>query len=799
MRERTLPMGILSKKIWRYILRNMGQFLAAAAVVMGGIIVYVSMSSSYYNLGQAREDFYRENNFAEYNFQVVKAPEALVKQIGMLEGVSQATGRIQKDLSVIKENDERAIARLVSFSLPMGEQMNQLTIVRGRSFELKSSSGITEVVLDPKYLAANELDWGDEIAVIVEGKEVFLSVVGSAISPEFIYAMRDSADILPDAKKFGIFMLETRQAQQMLNMSGQINQVLIKFDPGADQDEVVAAIKDILKPYGLLASYQRSDQLSDAMLEAEMDQLRGVTNVLPGIFLAIAAAIQFVILRRMIKSQRPQIGLMKGTGYHNYQIMFHYVLYALAISMAGALAGILLGVRFSLYFTDLYATYFNLPVYFKGFNLQAVLLGLVMSMVIGGIAGLSASIGVVKIQPAQSMRPEPPKIGGKSLLEHWPWLWQRLNSGWKMSLRNINRNRGRFAVTLLGVIFAVILLVISFFVYDAIDYMMQKSFYQGQTYDISIRFDSLMAEKEMLTISHIDGVQKVEPFLELPVRIHYQGRSEDEVLLAYTPDLTMKKLEDDSGDPIQIPAAGILLNERTARKLEVGIGDEVEVETLLPVGPVHWEKAVIAGRVRQMVGAGSYVNLVQANRLLQEINLVSGAMLKVDPGKADQVEAEINRMLGVSSVLSHQKEIANFENYLGTMDVSIFIMVLFAVILGFAIVYNSSVMNLAEREREIGCMRVIGFSVREVSGLMFKENVVHSILGVALGLPLGRYVAQAYMQSITTDLYTLPVIIYPRTYFYASIGAIIFIILAHLLAVRGIKDLDLAEALKSPE
>ncbi len=200
-----------------------------------------------------------------------------------------------------------------------------------------------------------------------------------------------------------------------------------------------------------------------------------------------------------------------------------------------------------------------------------------------------------------------------------------------------------------------------------------------------------------------------------------------------------------------------------------------------------------------MVGAGSYIDLIQANRLVQEINLVSGAMLKVDPGTAEQVEAEINRMLGVSSVISHQKEIANFESYLGTMDVSIFIMVLFAVILGFAIVYNSSVMNLAEREREIGCMRVIGFSVREVSGLLFKENVVHSILGVALGLPLGRYVAQAYMQSVTTDLYTLPVIIYPRTYFYAALGAIIFIILAHLLAVRGIKDLDLAEALKSPE
>lgn len=792
-------MGILSRKIWRYIFRNLGQFLAAAAVVMGGIIVYVSMSSSYYNLGQAREDFYRENRFADYYFQFVKAPDGVVKQIERVDGVNHVSGRIQKDLSVIKENNERATARVVSYNLPMEEELNQITVVQGRGFEQNRSSGSTEVVLDPKYLKANNLGWGDEITAIVEGKEVFFTVVGSAISPEFIYAMKDNADILPDPQKFGIFMVEKQQAQQLLNMQGQINQILIEFDSEADQTAAINTIKEILRPYGLLSSYPRSDQLSDAMLEAELDQLRGVTNVLPMIFLAIAAAIQFVILRRMIKTQRPQIGLMKGTGYHNYQIMLHYVYYAVAVSLAGALAGILLGVRFSFYFTDLYATYFNLPVYFKGFNLQAIVTGVIMCLVIGCIAGVSASVGVVKIQPAESMRPEPPIIGGKSLLEYWPWLWSRLTSGWKMTIRNINRNKGRFTVTLLGVVFSVALLVISFFVYDAVDYMMQKFFYEGQTYDISIRFDSLIAEKEMLTISHVDGVQKVEPFLELPIRIHYGSHSEEEVLLAYSPDLTMKKLEDDNGQPILIPADGILLNERTARKLNVRPGDQVEIETLLPTGPVHQEKAIVAGLVRQMVGSGSYIDLRQVNRLLQERNLISGAMIKVEPGKASQVETEINGMLGVASVLSHQKEIANFESYLGTMDISILIMVIFAAILGFAIVYNASVMNLAERNREIGCMRVIGFSVKEVSGLLSKENIVQSVLGVALGLPFGRYVAQAYMQSITTDLYTLPVIIYPRTYIMAAFGTIAFIFLAHKFSVRGIKKLDLAEVLKSPE
>ena len=238
-------MGILSKKIWRYIVRNLGQFLAAAAVVMGGIIVYVSMSSAYFNLGQAREDFYRENRFADYYFHLVKAPEGVIKQIAMLDGVKSANGRIQRDLPVIKQNNERATARLVSYNLPMEEGLNQITTVQGRSFEENSGSGPTEVVLDPKYLKANNLDWGDEITVIVEGRETFLTVVGAAISPEFIYAMKDNADILPDPLKFGIFMVENHQAQQILNMSGQINQVIIELDPGADQDAVISAIKEI--------------------------------------------------------------------------------------------------------------------------------------------------------------------------------------------------------------------------------------------------------------------------------------------------------------------------------------------------------------------------------------------------------------------------------------------------------------------------------------------------------------------------------------------------------------------------
>jgi putative ABC transport system permease protein len=790
-------MGILGKKILRYIGRNLGQFLAAAAVVMGGVIVYIAMSSSYYSLSQSRDHFYRENNFADYYFQVVKAPQSIVRQIELQPGIKRVTGRVQSDLYIIKANNERATARVVGYNLPMDNKLNRLTLAQGRFFSEDMSNA--EVVVDPKYLKANLLNWGDQVRVVADGKEVIFTVVGAAISPEFIYAMKDSADILPDPTKFGIFMMENSQAQQILNMPGQFNQVLIEFESDADQSQVVAAIEEILRPYGLLTSYPRQDQLSHAVLEAELDGIRSITTVLPAIFLLIAATIQFVILRRIIKAQRSQIGLMKGLGYFNYHIILHYLFYALAVSLAGAVGGTILGVALSSTISQTYAAYFNLPGGMPSYNLSTIVNGIIMCLACGVAAGITASWRVVKIQPAQSMRPEPPAIGTKSLLEYWPALWSRLTPGWKMTLRNINRNRSRFAVTFLGVAFAVSLLVMSFFTNDAFDYLMKRSFYEGQTYDIIIRFNSLLPERELLNISRIDAVQKVEPFMELPVRINYQGRSEDEVLLAYGPELSMKTIEGTEGQVMSIPEKGMLINHRTAVKLGLKPGAEVEVQTRLTTGPVHKTSIKVIGESRQLVGAGSYIDLIEANRILLDRNLVSGAMIKVIPGHADQVEALLNEMLGVASIMSRQKEIDNFEKNLEVMFFSISIMVLFAVMLGFAIVYNSSIMNMAERTREISSMRVIGFHIHEISALLMKENILHAVMGGILGLLLGRYLAEAYVESVSTDLYTLPVVIYPRTYIMALLAAGIFVFVAHLFSVRKIKKIDLVEALKSAE
>lgn len=792
-------MGILLRKLGHFINRNLGQFLAATSVVMAGIMVYISMNTAYYNLSQSQSTFYKENNFADYYLLVVRAPAEVTKQIENVEGIKRVTGRIQKDLALVKPDGERATARVVSFNLPMDNELNRITLEKGRLFSPVQGGSQIEAVVDPQFAPANNLNWGENLSIIVEGKERFLTVVGSATSPEFIYPIKDTSNILPDPLNFGIFMMEQQQAQQMLGMSGQINQVLLEFQPGADQKIAVAQVEDILKPYGVVGSYARKYQISHAVLQGKLDGIGSVALYLPLMFLAIAAGVQMIILRRMIKIQRTQIGVMKALGYGNIQIVFHYTIYALAVSFLGAAVGIVLGVIMAGGISGLFAQYFNLPGGLKTFDTRTIANGLLLSAGIGGIAGVAGSRGVLRIQPAESMRPEPPPSKGQSLLEKWSLLWNRLSPEWKMTWRNIGRNRGRFMVTVVGVMFAVCLLIIAFFYNDVVDYMLKKFFYEGETYDITVRFDTLLPEHELTNIDRLQGVRSTEPFIEMPVKIYFHDRSADEVLLAYTENSSMKKLQDENGRVIKVPVEGMIINQRTAEKLGIKVGDEVEIETMLPFGPIHLDKLEVAGDTQQLFGGGSYVSLETANRILQESHAITGAMLDVETGQESAVEGQLKDMLRITSISDRAKEIQNFNANMGVVTSFVSILVFFAVLLGFAIVYNASVINFAERRRELATLRVMGFTIGEISSLLRKENLVLLAAAIILGIPFGRWLVKAYVESASTDQFSLTVVIYPTTYIFAAIGGIIFVMVAHRTAVKGIKKLDMVSALKNTD
>ena len=163
------------------------------------------------------------------------------------------------------------------------------------------------------------------------------------------------------------------------------------------------------------------------------------------------------------------------------------------------------------------------------------------------------------------------------------------------------------------------------------------------------------------------------------------------------------------------------------------------------------------------------------------------------------VEKRLQEMSRVSSVTSPAREQETYEELMGTATTSIAVMILFAGLLGMAIIYNTSVMTFNERQRELASLRVLGYSRGEVAGLLRKETWIQAILGTGLGLPAGKAAGAAYMASASTDLYSFPVIIYPRTYLIVAALTIVFVWMGLQLANRKVGQLDMVEALKNQD
>ncbi len=800
-----MVVSTLLRKLFRTIKTTFGQFFALAAIVAVGVAVYITMTTAFFNLSRSQQVFYEEKGFGDYFFHVIKAPEGVLKQIQSVPGVIKVTGRIQKDVPVMREDNHRATARLTSYPLPMEKELNRLHLLSGRMFENESGAGIT-VLTDPQYAQANYLEPGKEIEILAGGKKIPLVFVGTATSPEFIYTMKDAATMLPDSKEFGIIMISHEKAQDILNMQGQVNQVIVKLVPGVDQKEVQKKIEQILEPYGNLAGYPRKDQLSHAALDAELNGLEKGSRILPVLFFIVAAAIQFILLVRLIRSQRLNIGIMKALGYDNRRIILHFTGYALCVTTLGALLGVVCGMFMASGVSGMYAQFFNLPRTIGGINGRAVLYSFIISTVLGAVSGITASWSITGLNPADAMRPEPPRSGGTVFLEKWQWLWRKLHTSWKMSLRSIFRNRSRFWVTVLGVMSAVALLVLALFTSDSVDYMMSRYFTDENRYDYIVKFTQPLSEDEILNWSRWEGVNRIEPVLEVPVKIFApgadseKGKSKDNLITGLERSAQLKKVFNQEGEIISIPETGILVNERTAGKLGLKVGDKVRVETKLNIGPSRESFLKVMGINEQLLMAGgAFSSLETANRALGERGLITGVMLKVDPEMGDRIETRLKDMTRVASVLSKSKEKENIMQLMDSMIYFIGIMVIFALILGLAIIYNSSVMGFNERKRELASLRIIGLTNGDVSGLLFKEIGLQSGLGIALGLPAGRLLGELYIQAVSTEMYTMPMVVYPETYLQSAFVALIFVMIGYFFTVRRVKKLDLVEVLKDRE
>lgn len=787
-------MNALYKKLFRDLLHLRGQIIATALVVACGIASFVSMRSTYDSLLQTQQNYYLAYRFADVFAHLKRAPESLKPEIEKIPGVAVVNTRVVSEVTLNLPNvTEPAQGKIVSIPPQQNSTLNDLHFQRGRYIRADNPD---EVIISGAFADANNFQPGDTLEAIINGRWRKLTIVGVALSPEYIYEIR-AGDIFPDNKRFGILWMNRPSVGAAFQMEGAFNDVSLTLAPGASESEVIENLDRILEIYGGTGAYGRSDQQSNRFLSNEFSQLEVQGNFLPAIFLGVTAFLLHLVLSRLVNTQREQIGLLKAFGYSNLDIGLHFLQLAFTAVVGGAVLGVLLGMYLGAGMTNLYADYFRFPVLQYSASWLIILLSFVISFGAATLGAISAVRKAVQLPPAEAMRPEPPARFTAGFLEKFG-LQKYLSASYRIILRNLSRQPVKASLSILGISLASALLFVGFYFFDAINKIVEIQFEQVVRDDVNVIFYQPRPGRTRYDLANLPGVMSVEVFRSVPARVRFGHRSRRVGVLGAESRADLRRIVDKNGKVFNLPPEGVVLSKTLADVLEIGKGDLVTVEVLEGSRPVR--KVEVTAIIDELMGMNAYLDIRALNRLMNEDDVISGAYLSVDSAQKDKLYSRLKRMPSVAGVGLPDIILDSFNETFGkTIGTFTFFLVSFASVIIFGVVYNGARISLSERGRELASLRVLGFTQREIAVILLGEQAVLTILAIPFGYFFGFFISLLSNNLMDTEILRLPVVFSQRTFLITFVVTILAAIVSGLMVVWRLRNLDLIEVLKTRE
>jgi putative ABC transport system permease protein len=428
---------------------------------------------------------------------------------------------------------------------------------------------------------------------------------------------------------------------------------------------------------------------------------------------------------------------------------------------------------------------------------KVIVIAVAVSLLAGLTGALLAVRQVVKMPPAEAMRPAAPAKYKKTLLER-AGLFQFFSSSAKMVWREIERKPLRQLLSALGISMAVGIVMISGFMRDAISYLMQVQFHEAMREDVTVTFVKPLDERATRELAHIDGVHLAEGLSSVPVRFRSGHLYRDSALTGYQPNGTLRRILDSEGKSHPLPAHGVLLTQKLAELLGVKVGSTITVE--LKQGTRSSHSLYVGGLVDEPFGLFGHIRAAKLDQMLGAEPTVTTALLKVDPYARDDIEQRLKRLPWVLAVSSPRDFKTQFDQQSGQlMGIYTLILTLFASVIAVGVIYNNARVALSQRSRDLASLRVLGFQRSEISAILFGELSVQVLLALPLGMWIGHQMILGINSSVDPETYRLPIIVSLGTYAYAALVAIASAVLSALLVRRKISQLDMIAVLKTRE
>ena len=327
-----MVMSALHRKLLRDLVRLWPQALAIALVMAAGAATLILGIGAYQSLAETRAAYYERNRFADVFADLTRAPKVFEDEIARIPGVAAVETRIAK-IALLDLPEWRSRRPPCSCRSPICASRSSICCTcaagacRCRATSMRSWSASRS----PRPTISTSARPSRRSSTAANER---LRIVGTALSPEFIYAL-GPGELMPNDQRFGIVWMREKALAAAYDLTGAFSSVHLKLTRAASEPAVIERLDALLARYGGLGAHGRRDQTSHAFLDAELSQLKAMSRILPPIFLLVAAFLVNMTLSRLILLEREQIGLLKALGYRSVAVGWHYLEFALAIACVG--------------------------------------------------------------------------------------------------------------------------------------------------------------------------------------------------------------------------------------------------------------------------------------------------------------------------------------------------------------------------------------------------------------------------------------------------------------------------------
>jgi putative ABC transport system permease protein len=784
----------LHRKLFRDLWRMKSQALAVALVLACGIGMLVMSVGMQGSLERARDRYYLNNGMADAQAQAVRAPRRLGAELAELPGVAalelRAVGQARISLPWVTEPLAAQLVSLPDDGLP---RVNRPLLVAGRWPE-RNTQG--EALVNEAFAQANGLAPGSHMDVVVRGQRQRLHLVGVANSPEFVFVSAPG-EPFPQPARVGVLWMRQGQLERALDMHGAFNDAVLTLSDPAQDAPVRQALQDRLAAYGGMEPFGRDRMVSARFLTEELAQLGNMAATLPPIFLAVAAFLLNVTLSRLVATERANIGLLKAFGHSNGAVARHYAGMALLLGGMGLVLGMALGHVFGEWMSSIYRAVYRLPALPFQTDAHTWLLAFGVGLAAALAGAMSAVAQAVRLTPAAALAPPSPPHFGGGQRGGTSWLGQ-LDPLTRIIIRRVVSAPRRSLSTLAGVALALSVLVVSQHFPAGIEKFLQVTFRVAKTQDATVTLTEAGGPMALHALARLPGVEAVEPFRAVAVSYHFNGRSVQDALVGMPAQPQLERLVQTGSEAVTLRGDGLVASRGLARQLHAQAGDVVRVE-VTQGRRMQFDLKVV--QVADLwVGSSGYTELAALGRLLQEPGRISGAHLRLQPDHTDAFNAAVAErpaLAGLSHVrqaeASMRQTFSQGSGFMSTLFLT------FAGMMAAGVAYATASVTLAEQQRDLATLQVLGYTRWQVSYVMLGELALLTLLALPLGLWVGYGFALWLMGTMSNELFTFPMVVDPAAYARSALFVLATVAVCAAWVRRQVDRIDLVASLKSRE